>query len=100
MPRKRVVSRTIFTTEAKVLCLDILTQTPYEKTVSIPAVFSTDQKLEEAVKKIIDTDTIKAVHVISHEVTEALYSMDESDFIKYAQKFPPRGSADNANIEN
>lgn len=100
MPRKRVVSRTIFTTEAKVLCLDILTQTPYEQLVSIPAVFSTDQKLEDAVKKIVDTDTVKAVHVISHEVSEALYSMNESDFIKYAQKLPPRGSGDNANAEN
>ena len=42
------------------------------------------------VESVINTDEVKAVHVVRIEIEETLYGMDEQKFIENAEILPPR----------
>ena len=42
------------------------------------------------VEKLINTDDVKAVHIVDSEVHEALYGMTEADFIAAAHPIPKK----------
>ena len=44
-------------------------------------------------KPLIETDTVKAVHIVDSEEIETLYGMTEQEFIQYAKVLPPRNGA-------
>lgn len=44
----------------------------------------------KAVTKEVETETSKPVSIISKEVIETLYGMDEQKFIEMAEVLPPR----------
>lgn len=90
MARQPMVTRTIQTTHATVLCMDIQNGEPCNKTVVLPRTYKDDNAVLKAVKKVIDTDGIKAVHVVHTSVQETLYGMSEQDFIANATVLPPR----------
>lgn len=79
--RKPMVTRTITTTKAIVLCVDVQNGESCNEVVTLPRTYKDDAKLLKAVQGAIDTDTKKAVHVVSSEVVETLYGMSEADFI-------------------
>lgn len=89
-----MVTRTIVTTKATVLCADAIAQNMFEKEVLLPRTYKDDKALMKAVSLAVDTDTedskIKAVLVKSTEEIETLYGMSELDFISSAQVLPPR----------
>ena len=51
------------------------------------------------VRPLLETDTLKAVHIVHKEEIETLYGMTEQEFIQYAKVLPPRNVA-NSDEEN
>ena len=92
MARKPMVTRTITTTKANVLCLNIETGEPFNKEVTLLRTFKDDKALLKQAEKVINNDKQKAVHVVYKEVLETLYGMTEENFVALAQELPPRGS--------
>ena len=101
MARIPQVTRTIQTTKATVLCLDIHDEKPFNKEVILPRTYKDEKHLLKEVKKLIETDELKAVHIISTEVNETLYGMTEQKFIENAEILTPRTIAtEDAKSEN
>ena len=90
MARAPQVTRTIQTTHCTVLCMDIENREPCNKDVVLPRTYKDEKSLLKAVKKVIETDNLKAVQVVDTEVMETLYGMSEQDFIAHATILPPR----------
>lgn len=86
MARERVVSRTIKVAQATALCLDTETAEPCNITVPISATIKDEKGMLKAVKKAIETDTLKVAKIVDVKVEEALYKMPEEDFVKLATK--------------
>lgn len=80
-----MVTRTIVTTKANVLCLDIVAGEPFNEVVVLPRTYKDDKALMKQVSKLIDNEQRKAVHVVDKEEVETLYGMTEQDFIKLAK---------------
>lgn len=89
MARKPMVTRTINTTKAEVLCMDLAVSQPVEKVVILPRTYKDDKSLMKAITSAITEENIKPVHVKSTEVVETLYGMTEQDFINSAVKLDP-----------
>ena len=91
MARIPMVTRTITTPKVTVMCLNVVQGEPYTETVTVPRTYKDDNALLKVVKTIIETDELKAVHIVAKEEIETLYGMAENDFIKYATVLPKRG---------
>lgn len=95
MARTPMVTRTINTTKAKVLCLNIATSEVITIEVTAPRTYKNDAELMKVVKPIIEKqENIKAVNITSTEVIELLYGMTEQEFIEKAKVLPPRKNND------
>ena len=90
MARIPQVTRTITTTQAKVLCLDLQTQQTVTKFVTVPRTYKDDAAVLKAVKRAVETDNLKAVHIVDTTVDETLYGMTEDEFIQHAKPLPAR----------
>jgi preprotein translocase subunit SecD len=84
MARKPMVTRTITTTQVNVLCLDIVAGEPFNQQVTLPRTYKEDKKLMKAIEEVVNTESVKAVHVVAKEEVETLYGMSEQDFINNA----------------
>ena len=84
MARKPMVTRTITTTQVNVLCLDIVAGEPFNQQVTLPRTYKEDKKLMKAIEEVVNTENVKAVHVVAKEEVETLYGMCEQDFINNA----------------
>lgn len=91
MARVRKVTRTIASTKVVVMCVNTETAVVENYEVTIAGVYSDDKKLMKAVTKVVETETLKPVSVVSTEVIETLYGMDEQKFIEMAEVLQPRG---------
>ena len=89
MARKPMVTRTIITTKVIVLCLDVNSAEPFNETVTLPRTYKDDKKLLKSVEEVINTDTVKAVHIVGKKEIETLYGMTEQDFINNAKILDP-----------
>ena len=89
MARKPMVTRTIVTTKVNVLCLDIQSAEPFNKVVTLPRTYKDEKKLLKKVEEVVNTDDVKAVHVVDKEEVETLYGMTEQDFITNATILDP-----------
>lgn len=92
MARAPMVTRTITTTKATVLCVNIKLEQPVTKEVVLPRTYKDDAKLLKAVENLVNTDELKAVHIVGTEIVETLYGMSEQKFIETAEILPPRNS--------
>lgn len=90
MARVPMVTRTITTTKVNVMCLDIETGEPCNKSVVVPRTYKDDETLLKKVKEVLETETLKPVHVVSKEEIETLYGMSEQEFIEHAKVLSPR----------
>lgn len=90
MARARKVTRTISSTKVIVMCVDTETAKVDNYEVTIAGAYTDDKKLMKAVTKVVETETLKPVSVVSTEVIETLYGMDEQKFIEMAEVLPPR----------
>lgn len=84
MARKPMVTRTIVTTKVNVLCLDIESSESFNKSIVLPRTYNDDKKLMKRVEDVVNTDTVKGVHVVDKEEIVTLYGMDEQKFIENA----------------
>ena len=89
MARLPMVTRTIKTTKVNVMCLDVTKGEPFNKDVVLPRTYTDDNKLLKKVKDIVDTDDVKAVHIVKKEEIETMYGMSEQDFINSAKVLDP-----------
>lgn len=97
MARQPQVTRTIITTKATVLCMDIAAAQPIERTVSLPRTYKDEKALMKQITiALADEPNIKAVAVRSTEEVETLYGMSEQEFIQNAKILPPRTTKEEA----
>lgn len=92
MARKRMVTRTVTTTAADCMCLDVIHAEPINKRFIMSGTYESDEKLLKAVRKAHETEELKIAAVVNVEVINALYGMDENDFLAHAKVLPPRAS--------
>ena len=90
MAREPMVTRTITATKIVALCLNIETAEPFNKEVTISGTFKDEKSMMKAAEKLLNTETEKAVHIVSSEEIETLYGMTEQEFIQKAKVLPPR----------
>lgn len=99
MSRTPMVTRTIVTTKVNVMCLDVEKGEPFNTTVTVPRTYKDAETLLKKVKPLIETETVKAVHIVDTEEIETLYGMTEQEFIENAKVLPPRNASE-TNSEN
>ena len=90
MARIPMVTRTIQTTTANVLCLNIKEGEPFNKEVVLPRTYKDEKSMMKVVEQLINTEDVKAVHIVRTEVNETLYGMTEQEFIAAARVLPDR----------
>lgn len=90
MARVPMVTRTITATKAIVMCLNIEQGEPSNVIVTVPRTYKDEESLLKKIKPMIESDTFKAVHIVSTEQVETLYGMTEQDFMEHAKVLPPR----------
>ena len=93
MARVPMVTRTITATKAIVMCLNIEQGEPFNVSVTVPRTYKDEESLLKKIKPMFETDTVKAVHIVSTEQVETLYGMTEQDFMEHAKVLPPRNCA-------
>lgn len=91
----KMVTRTFTTTKVIALCMDVANAEPLNKCVTLPRTYDNEKKLLKEVEKTIADDNIKAVAIVSTEVIEKLYGMDEATFLANATELPPRATENN-----
>lgn len=94
MTRKRMITRTIMQTTAKVMTLNVTTAEVQILTYDIGGQY-TDDELLKKLQSIFQNDELKLVHIESQVCKELLLGMSEEDFIKYAEVLPPRSTNKN-----
>ncbi len=90
MARTPMVTRTIITTKATVMGLDVTKGEPFNETYPMPRSYKDEATLLKKLKAKYETDTIKLVHIVAVEETETLYGMTEQEFIEKGKILPPR----------
>lgn len=100
MARVPMVTRTIVITKVTVMCLNVVQGEPYTETVTVPRTYKDNNALLKVVKSNIETDELKAVHIVAKEEIETLYGMSEKDFIAHAQVLPKRGEKSSEETHN
>lgn len=90
MARIPMVTRTIVATRATVMCLNLQTGEPCNKDVTLPRTYKDDEAMMKKVRPLLETETIKAVHIVEKDEIEILYGMTLQEFIQYAKVLPPR----------
>ena len=89
MPRIPQVTRTIQTTKVTVLCLDIETGEPFNDYLVLPRTYKDEKAMLKQAEKVINNETVKAVHIVDFKVEETRYGMSEQHFIEVAEVIPP-----------
>ena len=90
MARKPMITRTMKTTEAEILCMDLESTTPVYRTVVLPRTYKDERAVLKKAKEVLETETLKCVHCEEYETKETLYGMDEQTFIDNAEILPSR----------
>ena len=97
MARVPMVTRTITTTKANVMCLNVETAEPFNVEVTVPRTYKDEDSLLKAVKAVAENDSVKCVHIVDSEQIETLYGMYEQEFIEHAKVLPPRNKEEQNN---
>ena len=92
MARVPAVTRTIQTTKCNVLCINLETEQPFTQEVVLPRTYKDERSMLKRIKPLVETETVKVVHVQNYVVESTLYGMTEEEFIKYAEILPPRAT--------
>lgn len=101
MARIPMVTRTIQSTTATVLTVDVSTQKTEQATFVLPRTYESNDKALKVAKKMYETDTLKVVAILNLEVTEQLYGMTEAEFVELARVMDSRtATADTAEQES
>ena len=86
MARKRMVTRTLISTELTILCLDVETGEPMNRKFIVTGKFNNDEAALKKAKQTYESTTLKLVHVVNSEQMKLQYKMDENKFIANADE--------------
>ena len=86
MAKQKYLTRTIKSTRASILCMDIETAEPMNKIVVLAGTFKNENDILKSAKKLIENDRIKCVAVANSQTETALYRMSEAFFLNNAEK--------------
>lgn len=89
MARIPMVTRSFKVTKVNVLCLDVIKAEPFNQLVVLPTTYKDTDKLMKAVRKEVDNDNVKAVHIVDTTVEDVMYGMTEQEFINHARLLDP-----------
>lgn len=90
MARKPMVTRTITSTKATVMAVDLEHNAEVvNKTFVMPRTYNDNETLLKAIKKQYETPELPIIKVVDVEKQEALYGMEETDFIAHAKPLDP-----------
>ena len=99
MAKVPMVTRTIKTTTAIVLCLDIDSGEPCNRSFTLPRERKNEKEILKAITPMLkDEPNIKPVHVVDTVINEQLYGMPETEFLSHAS--PITKSAADADTTN
>ena len=84
MSRPPQVSRTICTTLAEVLILDILNERPEIREIRVPRVYNTDRKLINRIQAALNDQNLKVVHIRQKRIQTLRCTMTEQKYIETA----------------
>lgn len=98
--RKPMITRTITITEATLLMADTVAAEMHNVTVTLPRNYKDNDAILKAARPLVETDTDKAVSVVSVSTKETLYGMTEVDFIQAATIMPARAARNTAETTN
>ena len=93
MRKEKMVTRTVVSTKANTLCMDMHNKenpVPVNHVFTIPGTFDDNKALLKVIKKTFETVDLIPVAILSTENDETLYGMTESDFIKYSVILDPK----------
>lgn len=88
MARVPMVTRTITTTKAVILCVNTENGETFDKEVLLPRTYKKDADVLKRAVDVINDEHIKAVHVKSTEEIETYYGMTEVEFVQLAKPIP------------
>lgn len=88
MAKESMITRTIKTTTADILCLDVDSGEACNRSFVLPRVPKKEKEILAFAAEIlaVDEPSVHPVHVVNTEVNEKLYGMPESTFLKYAEE--------------
>ena len=78
----KMITRTFRAQDVHVMTMDTTTNATEVKSITLPHVYTDNDKLLKEAKKRIDTDTVKAVYIVGSEVKEELRGVDEEKFLE------------------
>ena len=92
MAKESMVTRTIVTTDAEILCLDIESGEACNRSITLPRTYKKDKEILKLAERIIaETEpNVHPVHVVHTTIKNTLYGMTEATFLKYAEILPAR----------
>lgn len=96
MKKEKLITRTIITTDANILCMDMTDITnpkPVNTVYQIPGEYESKEDALKVAKALFGTPENVLVAVVGMVKREILYGMPESVFIANATVLPPRSGA-------
>ena len=94
--KEKLITRTTYTTNVKVLGLDIVEAQPKVVDLTIAGEYRDESTILKIVKAKHDTDIFKCVAIQGFAVVEKLYGATEQEFLSIAKELPPRKIYDKA----
>lgn len=91
--RKPIISRTMIITKVKAFCVHLSTQETFEFDTQLPRSYPSREKLEKAVRKMVDTDEVRFCYIMEASEEKQLYAMTEADFLAHATRVNDRSAA-------
>ena len=92
MAKPKMITRTITTTVMDILCLDVESGEPCNRSFTIAGELKKEKDaIKYAAKKLADTEpNIHPVHVVNESHIDTLYGMTEADFIAHSVIMPSK----------
>lgn len=96
MARVPMVTRTIITTNANILCVNTATKEVSEVSVTLPRTYKDEEEILKAIKKLNVSlgENNKPISVVGYETAETLYGLTEAKFVEVAEILPPRNAGE------
>ena len=87
MAKESMVTRTITTTNCKVLCLNIETGECSDRIFVFPRTPKKEKDvIKFAEKELVNEPSVRPVHLVSVDPEQKIYGMTETEFLKYAHE--------------
>lgn len=86
MARKPMVTRTLTSTTATILCIDVKTAEPFNKEFVLPRAYNNEELLLKKARELYEVGTVKLIAVVDVQLKKMNYKMSEEKFIENADE--------------